>query len=93
MVACRERLDSASLTDRQIQCLAMRHFDGLTTRQIGQTLGITHATVARHLRYGRDRLRAAGLRIRRLQRPDEPACFLMAPSEMQELEASSTCPW
>ena len=45
------------LTDRQRDCICMRYIDGLTADAISQRLGLTKATVYKHIRTGFKKLR------------------------------------
>lgn len=44
------------LTQRQKACLQRYYFDGLSMEEIGREMGITAATVSRHLKKARQRL-------------------------------------
>ena len=61
------RLRSAQLTDRQLACLAMYYFDGLSQSQIGCELGIGERSVGLHIRRGANRLAAIRLEPRRIR--------------------------
>jgi len=61
-----QRLRRARLTPRQMQCLALYYYDGMSQEQIGRHLGIGQRVVSQHLQYGRDKLAVAELSIRRI---------------------------
>ena len=44
------------LTQRQRQCLDLYYFQGLTQEETGRRLGVTAATVSRHIKRARERL-------------------------------------
>lgn len=43
-------VDLSPLTGRQRKCIEMAFFEGITLRQIGQRLGISHVSAIKHLR-------------------------------------------
>lgn len=49
------------LTPRQIECMALRYYDGLTYRQIGKALGIGHQAAHRHILKANTRLSRAAI--------------------------------
>ena len=59
------RLERAKLTRKQIRCLAMFFFDGLSTPEIARDMGISQQAVSGHLDAGIQRLRKQDLRITR----------------------------
>ncbi len=60
-----QELRKCNLTKRQMRCLAMWYFDGMTERGIAEVLGISHVAVHKLLGRGRKKLKAAGLRPQR----------------------------
>jgi len=71
------RLRSAGLTARQLDCLSLYYFDGLTQAQIGRRLGISQRAVCYHLRSGRGKLAARDLNPSRRQTVDPPTLVSM----------------
>jgi len=51
--------DDADLTERQRQCLSLKHEHGLSNVEIGRRLGIDRTTVAEHLKAGENRIKNA----------------------------------
>ena len=45
------------LTDRQRDCISMKYIDGLRAEVIAERLGLSAATVYKHIRKGLERLR------------------------------------
>ncbi len=50
------RAMEGELTQRQRQCLDLYYFQGLTQEETGRRLGVTAATVSRHIKRARERL-------------------------------------
>lgn len=50
------RAMEGELTQRQRQCLELYYFQGLTQEETGRRLGVTAATVSRHIKRARERL-------------------------------------
>ena len=61
----RGQLRLACLTPRQMQCLSLYYYDGMSQDQIGGELGIGQRAVSQHLQYGQRKLAAVELSIRR----------------------------
>jgi len=61
-----EQLRRARLTDRQLTCLAMYYYDGVTQQAIAARLSVTRQAVCRFLAAGRKKLHAAGMAPKRL---------------------------
>lgn len=80
-----EQLAASELTERQVLCLALACFDGLTYEEIGSRLGISRQAVGKHVSKGTARLAAAGLHPRRLERSESPRLLTMAPATMDYL--------
>ncbi|MFR1478294.1 MAG: sigma-70 family RNA polymerase sigma factor [Hydrogeniiclostridium mannosilyticum] len=49
------RAMEGELTQRQRQCLELYYFQGLTQEETGRRLGVTAATVSRHIKRARER--------------------------------------
>ncbi len=68
----RQELKKCNLTERQMRCLAMWYFDGLTLRKIAEVLGIDWTTVREHVQRGQRKLKAAGLKPKRRYMEHQP---------------------
>jgi predicted DNA-binding protein YlxM (UPF0122 family) len=73
----RKKLRAAGLTDRQLTCLAMYYFDGLTMQDIAEGLELHKTTVSQHIRYGRKKLKSVGMTPTRVERDDTPRMVTM----------------
>ena len=71
VAALRRRLQAIGLTPRQMQCLSLYYYDGLSQGQIGVHLGIGQRVVSQHLTYGRRKLASARLTLRRVTMEDD----------------------
>lgn len=47
------------LTDRQRELIEMYYLQGMSMTEIGETLGLSHSTVSRTIKRGRERIRKA----------------------------------
>lgn len=57
MLCALKRAAAGELTDRQKECVALYYARGLSQAETAKHLGITAATVSRHLKKARTRLR------------------------------------
>lgn len=79
------RLRSVGLTARQRECLALQAYNGLSLRKIGQTLGLHWTTVQQHVAAARQKLSAAGLKLRCLTRTDDAVLIRMDPATLDRI--------
>ena len=80
-----EQLRGASLTERQMRCLAMWYFDGLKQAEIAERLSMSQPAVCQHIAAGRRRLTRAGLTPRRPEAQEPPIIITMPPEMLDSL--------
>ena len=73
------------LTPKQLKCLAMFYFDGMTQSEIAEALGIDQSRVARHIKRGREKLAKRRMRPHRVERVGGPKLWTMDPSQLDRL--------
>ena len=76
----------AKLTKRQIDCLALWCFDGLSLEEIGESLGLSKATVQGHIEEGRAKIEALGLAVPRMDMLEHPEVELRGDMDISEDE-------
>jgi len=79
------QLRAAKLTDRQLACLSLYYFDGLTQQEIAEQLNIRQQVVSQHIEYGFKKLAALGLEPQRLEMDAPPKIQLMDPRAIDAL--------
>jgi len=84
MATLMEQLEAAGLTERQTECLALAAYDGLTSEEIGDRLGISRQMVDKHIVGAHARLRAKGLHARQLE-PERPKEIGVDPDVLERL--------
>lgn len=82
----RAQLARAGLTARQMECLAMHVFDGLSLREIGAKLSIHHTTAQEHVNEAKAKLSRAGLDARRCERDERPKLITMSWEDLDDLD-------
>ena len=81
----RQKLASAHLTAKQVQCLALYCYDGLSEREIARRLGMRQQSVSRRIVAARRRLAKVGLRAEVLRTEFQAILCPMAPYEIDKL--------
>ena len=82
----RQKLAAAHLTPKQVQCLALYCYDGLSERQIARRLGMRHQKVHRRIHAARGRLAKVGLEAEVLRTEFQADLCPMAPYEIDNLD-------
>ncbi len=81
----RAKLRAAKLTDRQLACLSLHYFDGMTYEAIAEQMGIAKQTVCQHIRYGLRKLETLGMVPSRTEFDETPKLKTMEPSRLDSL--------
>ncbi|NQU76620.1 MAG: sigma-70 family RNA polymerase sigma factor [Planctomycetes bacterium] len=71
-------------------CLSLYYFDGLSQSQIGQQLGIHQRVVCQHICYGRKKLEAAGMELKRVEIDFRPTIVSMGIHGLDRLSPDAT---
>ncbi len=82
----RQKLASAHLTAKQVQCLALQCYDGLSEREIARHLGIRQQSIHTCILAARRRLAKVGLRAEVLRTEFQAILCPMAPYEIDKLD-------
>ena len=81
----RQKLASAHLTAKQVQCLALQCYDGLSEREIARHLGIRQQSIHTCIVAARRRLAKVGLKAEVLRTEFQGVVGPMAPYEIDKL--------